>query len=172
MGEIEQLGSWDLTDSNPELICARVAKIFHVGTTEVALLELSGSLLNFLYPSELKAAGAIPLASSSVAAKTARTRQAELFNGFTAVKHHSIFELVKLGDTGLDDQVIQKLMSAAVLDANGEVVGVIQVSHKAPRPDAAGPDFTPADLHKLEAVGRLVGKVMARGQGIGHSSLG
>jgi GAF domain-containing protein len=138
-----------------------VAKVFHVSETEVALLELSGSLLNFLYPAELKTAGAIPLSSSAVAARTARTKQAELFNGFTQVKHFSVFELVKLGDSGLDEQVIQKLMSAPVLAKSGEVLGVIQVSRKAPRPAAAGPDFTPDDLQKLESVARFVGTLIA-----------
>jgi hypothetical protein len=160
MLEIEQVAGLDSPDSTPESICACVAKIFHVRETEVALLELSGSLLNFVYPAELKTAGAIPLSSSAVAARTARSKQAELFNGFTKVKHFSIFELVKLGDTGLDEQVIQKLMSAPIVAANGEVVGVIQVSRKAPRPDAAGPDFTPDDLQKLKSVARFIGSLM------------
>src|SRR2546426_6660756 len=95
MWEIEQLVGGDSPDGTPESICAWVAKIFQVKQTEVALLELGGSLLNFLYPAELKTAGAIPLSSSAVAARTARTKQAELFNGFTKVKHSSIFELVK-----------------------------------------------------------------------------
>ncbi|MFZ0288543.1 MAG: GAF domain-containing protein [Candidatus Sulfotelmatobacter sp.] len=161
MWEIEQLAGWDSSGSTPESICACVAKIFRVSETEVALLELGGSLLNFLYPAELKTAGAIPLSSSAVAARTARTQQAELFNGFTQVKHFSIFELVKLGASGLDAQVIQKLMSAPILAENGEVIGVIQVSRKAPRPAAAGPDFTPDDLRKLESVARIVGRLMA-----------
>ena len=169
MREIEQLAGLDLPDSTPESICAAVAKIFHVRETEVGLLELSGRLLNFLYPAELKTAGAIPLSSSAVAARTARTKQAELFNDFTQVKHFSIFELVKLGDTGLDDQVIQKLMSAPVLAKNGEVIGVIQVSRKAPRPAAAG-DFTPDDLRKLKSVARIVGRLMAKGKGIAQAS--
>ena len=158
-----------LADSTPESICACVAKIFHVRETEVALLEVGGSLLNFLYPAELKTAGAIPLSSSAVAARTARTKQAELFNSFTQVKHLSIFELVKLGDSGLDEQVIQKLMSAPVLARNGEVIGVIQVSRKAPRPAAAG-DFTPDDLQKLESVARFLGKTHAKGKGIAQIS--
>jgi hypothetical protein len=169
MREIEQLAGLDLPESTPESICAAVANIFHVRETEVGLLELSGRLLNFLYPAELKAAGAIPLSSSAVAARTARTKQAELFNDFTQVKHFSIFELVKLGDTGLDGQVIQKLMSAPVLAENGEVIGVIQVSRKAPRPAAAG-DFTPYDLQKLVSVARLVGRLMAKGKGIAQAS--
>ena len=73
---------------------------------------------------------------------------------------------MKLGDSGLDDQVIQKLMSAPVLTADGEVIGVIQVSRKAPRPDAAGPDFTAEDLRTLETVGRLLGKSHAKGIGM------
>jgi hypothetical protein len=171
MWEIEQLEGLDSSDSTPESICTSVAKIFNVGETEVALLELGGSLLNFLYPAELKTAGAIPLSSAAVAARTARTKQAELFNGFTQVKHSSIFELVKLGDTGLDAQVIQKLMSVPVLVGNGQVVGVIQVSRKAPRPAAAGPDFSPHDLRKLESVARVVGRLMANGNGIASASL-
>lgn len=162
MWEIEQLEVSESWDGSPASICACVAKIFQVKETEVGLLELSGSLLNFLHPAELKTAGSIPLSSSAVAAATARTKRAELFNSFTRVKHSSIFELVKLGDTGLDAQVIQKLMSAPVLARDGRVLGVIQVSRKAPRPAAAGPDFTPDDLRKLESVALFVGKLMAR----------
>jgi hypothetical protein len=163
MWEIEHLADVDSLASTPGAICACVAKMFEVKQSEVALLELRGTLLNFLYPAELKTAGAIPLSSSAVAARTAQTKRAELFNSFPRVKHYSVFELVKLGDAGLDDQVIQKLMSAPILSTNGEVIGVIQVSRKAPRPDAAGPDFTPDDLRKLESVARVVGRTHAKG---------
>jgi len=169
MKEIEQLAGLD-SFSTPESICACVAKIFQVRETEIALLERSGWLLNFLYPVELKAAGAIPLSSSAVAALTARTKRAELFNSFTQVKHFSVFELVKLGNTGLDEQVIQKLMSAPILNTHGEVIGVIQVSRKAPRPAAAGPDFTLDDLRKLESVARFLGKTHATGLDLAHVS--
>jgi len=157
MRQTAQKEALDFPERDPESICVWVAKIFRVTETEVALLELSGSMLNFLYPVELRTAGAIPLSSSAVAARTARTKESELFNGFTQVKHFSVFELVKLGNTGLDDQVIQKLISAPVLGKTGDVAGVIQVSRKAPRLDAAGPDFTNEDLRKLESVARIVG---------------
>ncbi len=170
MGDIEQLALDSSASSTPESICDCVAKIFHVSKTEVALLELSGRLLNFLYPAELKTAGAIPLSSSAVAAVTAQSNRAELFNSFTQVRHSSVFELVKLGDTGLDAQVIQKLMSAPIVTPNGEVIGVIQVSRKAPRPAAAGPDFTPDDLRRLESVARFLGKSHAKGFHFAHVS--
>jgi hypothetical protein len=44
----------------------------------------------------------------------------------------SIFELVKLGDTGLDAQVIHRLMSGPILASRGRVIGVIQFSRTAP----------------------------------------
>src|ERR1700722_1628515 len=162
MREIEQIAGLGTEELTPASICACVAKIFRVSPTEVALLELSGSMLNFLYPAELRTAGAIPLSSSAVAARPRRGKQREVVNGFAEVKHFSIFELVKLGDTGLDDQVIQKLMSAPILSSHGQVEGVIQVSRKAPRPAAAGPDFTPDDLRKLEFVAGIVGTLMVK----------
>ena len=53
MREIEELAGLGSSESTPESICACVAKIFHVGRSEVALLEVSGRMLHFLYPAEL-----------------------------------------------------------------------------------------------------------------------
>jgi hypothetical protein len=69
MREIEKFADVDSSDSTPESICASVAKIFHVRETP----------------------GAIPLSSSAVAARTARTKQAELFNDFTQLLHFQHF---------------------------------------------------------------------------------
>jgi GAF domain-containing protein len=151
-------------DCDAQKLCASIAEIFQVKETEVALLELRGKLLHFLYPEELKTAGAIPVSSSAVAARTAQAKKAEIFNSFTQVSHFSIFEAVKLGDRGLDAQVIQKLVSAPVLNTEGLVLGVIQISRKGPRPAIAGPDFTPSDLQTLESVAQFVAKFMARGR--------
>jgi hypothetical protein len=171
MGQLDQLARLDVGDHSPDAICAGVARLFRVSETEVALLELSGSMLNFIYPAVLRSAGAIPLSSSAVAARTARSKQSELFNGFAQVTHFSVFELVKLGDSGLDDQVIQKLMSAPVLSNDGDVIGVIQISRKAPRLAAAGPDFTPEDLRKLESSARTVAKLMAKGRSLAQATV-
>jgi hypothetical protein len=170
MDGIPQLAGLDAPETSADAICAAIAQIFKVRATEVALLELTGTLLNFVYPAELQTAGAIPVSSSAVAARTARTKEAELSNGFAEVKHFSVFELVKLGDTGLDAQVIQKLMSAPILNREGKVIGVIQVSRKAPRLEAAGPDFTPEDLRKLESVGRTVGTLIAKSKGTAQAA--
>jgi hypothetical protein len=169
MLELEQL-SCPSEEWTPESICARVAEIFRVKESEVALLELRGRLLHFLHPVELTTAGAIPVSSSAVAARTAQSKKAELFNSFTQVKHFSIFELVRLGDSGLDAQVIQKLISAPIFTKTKEVFGVIQISRKGPRAAVAGPDFTPADLQKLESVAQWVAKLMAEGKAMAHAA--
>lgn len=164
MGETGPLAGLGWEDSTPEAICAAVATIFRVRKTEVALLQLCGTLLKFLYPDELKTAGVIPLSSSALAARTARTKRADLSNNFTEVKHSSVFEVVKLGGTESDTDVIQKIMSAPVVAENGKVLGVIQISRKAHRQAAAGPDFTADDLQELKSVATEVAGVMARNQ--------
>jgi hypothetical protein len=138
--------------TTPPEFCAQLAAILHVRPTEVALLRLEKGLLRFLFPDELKTAGAIPVSSSSaVAAHTASTKKVELFNNFSKVKHASIFETVKLGSGESSDLApIQKLMSAPVLNRDGLVMGVIQVSRKGLDITMAGADFTLDNLNTLE----------------------
>ncbi len=147
----------------PDKVCAELAQIFRVRRDEVALLRLQGRMLHFIFPAELRAAGAIPLSSSAVAARTASGRKSELFNSFVKVKHSSVFEMVKLGsrDQAPDDsevRVIQKLMSAPVVAPDGAVVGVVQISRKGATLAAAGPDVTPDELQLLELAGSVVGE--------------
>jgi hypothetical protein len=160
MLEFEQLADLSPQDCTPEAICTCVAKMFGVRKTEVALLESSGSVLKFLYPSKLKTTGVIPISSSAVVARTARTKRAELFNTFTRVQHSSVFEVVRLGDAEAGAEAIQKLMSAPVFSPSKEVIGVIQVSRKARSPSAAGLDFTSDDLQKLKSAAISIGSLM------------
>jgi len=162
MSETEQLPGLEVPGETPEAICAGVAEKFGVRRTEIALLEVSGNVLRFLFPAQLKKVGAIPLSSPSVAARTARTGRSDLFNAFTRVKHLSVFEVVKIGESGADSEVIQKLMSAPVFSPGEEVLGVIQVSRKARSTAKAGPDFVPQDLGKLKSVAATVGTILAR----------
>jgi hypothetical protein len=145
-----------------EQFCSVLSKITQVGPHEVALLRLENNLLKFLFPDELKTAGSIPLSSqSAVAAHTAVNRKVELFNNFSKVKHASIFETVKLGNTDGDEQrpaTIQKLMSAPVLNPGGKVLGVIQICRKGFDLSSAGRDFTLDDLQQLELAARVAAK--------------
>lgn len=155
-----------LQTCNAEQVCSHVARLFGVKTTEVGLLRLHGGYLKFVFPYELRTLGAIPLASSAVAAKTALNKSAEVFNNFVQVKHASIFEMVRLGtatdEPAMDAQTIQKMMSMAVVDEAGNVLGVIQVSRKGPTLNTAGPDFTDEDLQQLLAAGPALARVIVK----------
>jgi len=139
-------------------LCMVLAKIFRVQYTEVALLRLEKGLLRFIFPEHLRTTGAIPLSGKAVAAHTALSKKAEIFNNFARVKHASIFETIKPTTTDFEDPPpppIQKLMSVPIMDRESKVVGVIQISRKGLDPKYAQ-DFSREDLHDLEVAAGLL----------------
>src|SRR5258708_26465620 len=111
--------------------CMILAKVFHVQYTEVALLRLEGGLLRFIFPEHLRTSGAIPISSSAVAAHTALSKKAEIFNNFARVKHASIFEAVKTTATQSAEQTapapIQKMMSVPIMYHHSHVLHVLLI---------------------------------------------
>src|SRR6202041_194997 len=140
-------------------LCMVLAKIFRVQYTEVALLKLEGGLLRFVFPEYLRTTGAIPISSKAVAAHTALSKKAEIFNNFARVKHASIFETIKPVGSEVEDAAppapIQKLMSVPILDPNSTVLGVLQISRKGMDPRYTQ-DFSREDLHDLELAAGLL----------------
>jgi hypothetical protein len=141
-----------------------LAKIFRVQYTEVALLRLESGLLRFVFPEHLRTTGAIPLSSKAVAAHTALSKKAEIFNNFARVKHASIFETIKPTATDSEEAAapnpIQKLMSVPIMDQDMTVVGVIQISRKALDARFAQ-DFSREDLHDLELAAGILASAPA-----------
>jgi hypothetical protein len=124
-------------------------------------------MLRFLFPAELRAAGAIPLSSSAVAARTANTRRADYFNNFVTVQHSSVFESVRFAaadvpNSAMDPLTIQKLMSVPVFGAANRVAGVIQISRKGFDVNSAGLDFTQDDLERCKQAAKVVGVFLSR----------
>jgi GAF domain-containing protein len=139
-----------VTPLDVSMVLARVFKVQHA---EVALLRLDGGLLKFVIPEHLRTTGAIPISSKAVAAHTALSKKAEIFNNFARVKHASIFETIKPVGAEAEELAppapIQKLMSVPILDQNLMVLGVIQISRKGNDPRFTQ-DFSREDLHDLE----------------------
>jgi hypothetical protein len=48
-------------DPTPRTICATLAELFHVHTSEVVLLRLDQNVLRFVHPDHLRNTGAIPI---------------------------------------------------------------------------------------------------------------
>lgn len=164
--EIEKEG---LNPKNGERVAHEIAKAFGVKEDEVGILRLERQMLSFIFPGKLAAVGSIPVnTSTSLAARTANTKRAEIINNFAQSKHASVFEAVELaGKPKVVGQhpnpeeklahVIQKMMSAPVLGPAG-VLGVIEVSRKGKSAPEAGPDFAPADLQKLVTIAASLAK--------------
>ena len=145
-----------------ERVCVKLARMLGVQRHEVALLRREGNSLRFVFPPELRAAGALPLSGPAVAARTAATRTSLLSNCFPRVKHASLFESVKLGDVedeSSHQMPIQKIMSVPLLSPEGKVLGVVQVSRKGPDVSLAGSDFTGNDLKKLEKAAETLARM-------------
>lgn len=162
LGRLQRLLDDDVV---PEQLCRELSKLFHVRDTEVALLSVEGSVLKFLFPAPLRQVGTIPISGAAIAARTALTKKAEVFNSFTKIRHAVVFETIRLGDADAliqpEAQVIQKLMSAPVVNEQGRVWGILQVSRKGVDARLAGPDFTRQDLQQLTVVAGLIGKSKA-----------
>ncbi len=160
LGELESMLS---ASPNSNGVCLKLAQILRVRRSEVALLRLEKGTLRFVFPTELRSAGVLPLSGSAVAARTAATRTSLLSNAFMRVKHVSLFEAVKLGtveeDKSREQMPIQKIMSVPVADPEGLVVGVVQISRKGLDPSGAGADFTNEDLKQLELAADIVARM-------------
>src|SRR5882757_2711128 len=141
-------------------VAEKIAKNLGVRTEEVAILAVSTRWrhLHFLLPEALKNVGFIPLSSNSaLAARTARDSRPEIENNFANSRHAAIFETVKISADAAG--TIQKMISAPIL-LDGKVIGVIQVSRKGANPHSAGPDFAAADLGKILALCKPLGKLL------------
>jgi hypothetical protein len=141
-------------------VAEKIAKNLGVRNDEVGILAVSTRWrhLHFLVPEALKKVGFIPLSSNSaLAARTARDSRPEIENNFSASRHATVFEGVKI--TTEAAEVIQKMISAPIL-FDGKVIGVIQISRKGATPGAAGSDFTPDDLGKILALCKPLGKLL------------
>lgn len=168
VSELERIASAISTDEGEtsqislSSVAEKIAKSIGVRNDEVAILAVSARWkhLYFLVPEALKKVGFIPLTSgSALAAKTARDSRPEIDNNFSAARHATVFEGVKI--TGEAAESIQKIISAPIL-LDGKVIGVIQISRKGDNPGVAGPDFTAEDLGKILALCKPLGKLMQR----------
>ena len=151
-----------LSPKNGERIAGELAKTFGVQPDEVGIMRVEKASLVFVYPAKLHNVGSIPLnTATSVAARTATSKRAEIINNFAQAKHASVFEAVELGaapkhvpgekQAEKAQRSIQKLMSVPVMGPAGPV-GVVQICRKGTSAPAAGLDFTPVDLQKLTSL--------------------
>ena len=124
----------------------------------VLMLEEKQRQLKFVVPEKLRTIGTIPLTSSSaLAARTARDKRPDVINTFASARHATVFEGVPLSRRR--GELIHKIMSAPI-QAQGKVVGVVQISRKGRTPADAGPDFSQQDLRELLSLNDVLARFL------------
>lgn len=153
-------------DSDGRLLVVSKAlqQAFKVREDEVAVFRVDRDSqdLCFLWPKKLAKSGQVPLnARDSLLARTAREGKPLLDNRFTNTRHASIFEKVNLADPKDKEPKplvpIQKIMSVPMLQ-DAQVAGVVQLCRKGLDPDAAGADFSAAELEAFAYIANAVAR--------------
>ena len=142
-----------------ERIVKVASQTFACKADEVAILMVTtdGKHLRFAAPRKFVHLGTIPVTKrDSIAVNILGKKVGEAINSVPLVKHVAFFETVKLRDKPVP---IQKMVTVPILYENA-AVGVAQISRKGETPKAAGPDFTSADVGRVqnffEAVARYL----------------
>lgn len=107
------------------------------------------TILSFAYPRYLVDAGMIPVGSTEAAAASIYRRGIGVIeNNFQQQKHLSIFEIIRTPDNKI--KPLWKMMGTLIA-AEGEKIGVIEISRRSENQLEAGEDFTEEDLQFLMA---------------------
>ncbi|HLG18687.1 MAG TPA: hypothetical protein VI895_02585 [Bdellovibrionota bacterium] len=135
------------------LVTDYLARTFHVGKDEVALLVLDrvGQELRFVAPDYLaRLSATIPFGRrQSQAAICLWDQKARIENRFAAVNHLAYFEKVRRDNP--HPHTIEKLLTYPVVSGSSPI-GVVQISRKRTLNQATLPDFHVDDIRILEAI--------------------
>jgi hypothetical protein len=134
-----------------ERVVKAMSQQFSCKQDEVAILLLSsdGRHLRFAAPRRFADLGSIPLTKrDSIAVGVFSRRAGEVINNVPMVKHVTFFESIKLRDKPAP---IQKMVTTPLF-VRGQPVGVAEISRKGDSPRDAGPDFTQADLRRVQEI--------------------
>jgi hypothetical protein len=131
-----------------DVVARGAAEEFGRQVDEIGILiaGTDGKYLRFVAPRKLCDLGTIPTTKrDSIAVGVFTRRMAEANNNVPLVRHVAFFESVKVTEKV---QPIMKMVTVPII-TNGQVVGIAQVSKKGDTLTDAGPDFSAADVRKV-----------------------
>ena len=150
-----EMGSEDPPDIKFKKIIKEIQKFymgaFNVTENEVAmfLTDKEKSVLSFACPDYLVNAGMIPVTSTeAIVSNIFRTGRTVIINGFSQQKHLSVFEIIPMPDKQIAP--IWKMIGA-LIQVEGEKIGVMEISRRGPEILEVGEDFTQSDLEFLSS---------------------
>jgi hypothetical protein len=150
-----EMGSEDAPEVKFKKIVADIQQfymdVYQVTENEVAmfLTDKEKSVLSFACPEYLVNAGMIPVTSTeAIVSNIFRTGRTVIINGFSQQKHLSVFEIIPMPDKKVAP--IWKMIGA-LIQVDGEKIGVIEISKRGPEILEVGEDFTQNDVEFLSS---------------------
>lgn len=132
------------------LLQKELVRLAGVDDDEVAVLFMDKRQnLKFYRPRYLENSGVIPAGyTRAFVIKVLQLGQPAMENRFNAVTHLALFEEFKRDNP--QQLPIQKMMCFPVASSDGRAFGAVEISRKGASPDSAGPDWTKADLERVQ----------------------
>ncbi len=131
-----------------DLVARGAAEAFGRQIDEIGILiaGTDGKYLRFVAPRKLCDLGTIPTTKRDSIAVAVFTKKAgEAHNNVPLVRHVAFFESVRVTEKVMP---IMKMVTVPIV-AQGQIIGVGQVSKKGDTLTEAGPDFSSADVRKV-----------------------
>ncbi len=135
-----------------DFLVRALAKNTESGLVAVLKVEADDQQLTFAFPEHLAVGNFLPIDRDSFAGKVVLSKSPLIENQVAKEPHKDFFE--RIPGNGGPILPIQKMVAAPLVNREGEVFGVVEVSRTGPTRDAAGEDFTPRDGQNLETTCR------------------
>lgn len=117
------------------------------GDVGILMRVHDASMLTFTYPPHLARGNLLPLDRESIAGRVVLGGRPVVENEVKSQPHKHFFE--RIPNARGEVRPIQKMVAAPILAADGEAVGVVEVSRVGDAATTAGEDFTERDAENL-----------------------
>ncbi len=158
------LQPWQRADRILELMASflvnALARDADKGQVAVLMVVPEHRQLTFIYPPHLGGGNVLPVAHDSFAGQAVLEKKVVIENRVPEEPHKDFFE--RIVPKGKQARSIQKMIAAPMLDGEGQVIGIIELSRTGTSPEAAGGDFTSVDGANLEKCCRVFAPFVAR----------
>lgn len=149
-----------ILDLLAEFLVAALARDADRGQAAVLMVIPGQHQLTFAYPPHLARGNVLLIDRDSFAGRVVLGKHALYENQVPGEPHKDFFE--RIPARGRKARPIQKMIAAPMLDAQGEPIGVIEVSRTGSTSASAGADFTPVDAKNLEVCCRAFAPFVER----------
>lgn len=143
-----------------DFLLRALARDLENGLVAILMVRPERDQLAFAYPFHLTRGNTLPVDRDSIAGRVVLTAKPLVENRVADEPHKDFFE--RIPDAAGTVRPIQKMIAAPLATADGQVIGVVEISRAGPTPGAAGPDFSARDAENLGTCCRAFAPFIAR----------